>query len=67
MFAAVAALSPGDLVRNCLLVDQTEELQQQIQADCFTPLDDEFGRSNSDEQFASFVQAFLALRTGRRP
>ena len=60
-------LSPCDLIRNFLLMDQDEELQAEIYTRHLRPLEKEFGRRNFDEEFATFVRAFLALRTGQRP
>ena len=60
-------LSPCDLIRNFLLMDQDEELQERIHKEHLKPLEERFGRNNFDEEFATFVRAFLALRTGQRP
>ena len=60
-------LSPCDLIRNFLLMDQDERLQAEIYTRHLLPLEKEFGRNNFDEEFATFVRAFLALRTGQRP
>ena len=45
-------LSPGDVIHNLLLIDQTKELQQQIHTGHPKPLEEKFRRSNADEEIA---------------
>ena len=45
-------LSPSDLIRNVLLIEQRKELQKQIDTDHPKPLEEKFGPSNFDEEIA---------------
>ena len=45
-------LSPSDLIRNVLLIEQRKEPQKQIDTDHPKPLEEKFGPSNFDEEIA---------------
>ena len=48
-------------------MDLNDKQQSKIYKKHLRPLEKKFGRNNFNEEFATFVRAFLALRTGQRP
>ena len=61
------ALSQADLIRNFLLMGLEPEIQSELYADYWRPMEKDFGQQAYAEQFDSFMRHYLTVKTGSVP
>ena len=65
MNATGRALKPGDLIRNCILMNLDDTLQKRLYQDEWRPMEETFG-AGLDEHFDPFIRHYLTLKTFRK-